>query len=168
MIGLVHHAAMSSTSEKRLRQWNPLSQNKSNPTQVEKLESDSTSRDPTQHQPKQCQKGSEVGKNTEGARPGIQAQRPRTRTARTTRQINGARLFWWLARFWRKCPPFRPIPRPTSKWRGKSMKELFVTHISSNKNVFETYGISLILWTWFSHYLQKCYTYTIILTFCFL
>ena len=52
---------------------------------------------------------SEVGKNTEGARPGIQAQRPRTRTARTTRQINGARLDWWLGRFWRNVFLFRPV-----------------------------------------------------------
>ena len=30
---------------------------------------------------------------SEGSQPGIQAQRPRTRTARTTRQINGAKSF---------------------------------------------------------------------------
>ena len=40
-------------------------------------------------------------KRKEGSQPGIQAQRPRTRTARTIRQINGARFVWWLARFWR-------------------------------------------------------------------
>ena len=34
-----------------------------------------------------------LGKKTEGSQPGIQAQRPRTRTARTTRQINGAKSF---------------------------------------------------------------------------
>ena len=49
---------------------------------------------------------SEVGgENGSGAgvpQPGIQAQRPRTRTARTTRQINGAISVQWLGRFWRK------------------------------------------------------------------
>ena len=40
--------------------------------------------------------------------PGIQAQRPRTRTARTTRQINGAIRFWYTGWFWDKCHPLRP------------------------------------------------------------
>ena len=45
--------------------------------------------------------------------PGIQAQRPRTRTARTTRQINGAIVVGLQADFWRKV--YRPGPtRPTS------------------------------------------------------
>ena len=46
--------------------------------------------------------------------PGIQAQRPRTRTARTTRQINGARFDWWLARFWNFVFRSASGPRPAS------------------------------------------------------
>ena len=47
---------------------------------------------------------SEVGGENGAERrppPGIQAQRPRTRTARTTRQINGAIFVQWLGRFLR-------------------------------------------------------------------
>ena len=38
-----------------------------------------------------------------GPPPGIQAQRPRARTARATRQINGAKSFGGYADFGEKC-----------------------------------------------------------------
>ena len=58
---------------------------------------------------------SEVGGENGAERrppPGIQAQRPRTRTARTTRQINGA-IRLSLRRFLKKC--LACPTRPTSK-----------------------------------------------------
>ena len=79
--------------------------------------------------------GSEVGGENGAERrppPGIQAQRPRTRTARTTRQINGAISVQWLGRFWRKVSLCGSRPRPTSNrpHRCYELKTTVITMVS--------------------------------------
>ena len=62
----------------------------------------------------QSEVGGERRERSGSPQPGIQAQRPRTRTARTTRQINGAISVQWLGRFWRNVFRSGPATRPTS------------------------------------------------------
>ena len=55
--------------------------------------------------------GSTIGgwEKSRRPQPGIQAQRPCTRTAHTTRQINGARFVWWLAETLNSWPRGRRV-----------------------------------------------------------